>query len=236
MNQLTLAVDTAAGISIGLADGETKIDQVHESSSRMHVEQCQPMINELCARNGITTAELNRIIVGIGPGPFTGLRIGIVTAATLGYLHSLPVKGVCTLDGIALAWAKQGADQEFLVTTDARRKELYWARYQVDGGRIGEPRVSAAESLPELPTIGPGLDAYPELLGSRRPDSVGNHLDAALLAASFDHFADQGLEPLYLRKPDAKLPTTRKSALAGGRRKLPAIAGISKIGSMGVQA
>lgn len=230
-HQWRLVVDTAAGISVGLADGDQPVEATHEPSSRRHVEACQPMIDELLARHRLTTADLDGIVVGIGPGPFTGLRIGMVTAATLGFVHGIAVKGVCTLDAIASTWA--GAAQcpdGFVVTTDARRRELYWARYDARGVRQGEPRVGAPSGLPDVPTIGAGVGVYPEILAGRCPADAPEHLDAAALAASFDSLVDQGLEPVYLRKPDAELPTTRKSALASGRRRLPKIAGFSGVG------
>ena len=105
-----------------------------------------------------------------GPGPFTGLRVGIVTARTLAAVAGRPLHGVCSLDVIAAQW--QDAPDEFVVASDARRKEFYWALYR-DGIRVGEPRVSAPEVIPDLPAAGPVPD-----------DPAGpRFLDAAVLAA-----------------------------------------------------
>lgn len=204
----TLAIDTATGINIGLARGGRPVKARSEASSRKHVELLQPMVDALLADAGIAVGDLERIVVGVGPGPFTGLRIGIVTARTLGFVAGLPVRGVCTLDALALCWFA-GHDRpprgvDVIVATDARRHELYWARYDPSGNRVASPMVSPPADLPELPTAGPGVDATLSL-------------DAALLAARADDLPNPGLEPLYLRKPDAELPRTRKSALTGRR-------------------
>jgi len=206
----TLAIDTATGINVGLAHGGQPVAARSEESSRKHVELLQPMVDALLADAGVVLGDLDRIVVGVGPGPFTGLRIGIVTARTLGFVTGVPVRGACTLDAIALRWFAGGdfapppPGSDVVVATDARRHELYWARYAPSGERLGAPEVSAPADLPNLPTAGPGVGAAPTL-------------DAALLAARIDDLPDVGLEPLYLRKPDAELPRTRKSALAGGR-------------------
>lgn len=224
MTAWTLAIDTATGINVGLGRDGTPHSALTESSSRRHVEALQPMIDELLAAAGIGLADLDQIAVGIGPGPFTGLRIGIVTARTLGLVADRPVRGFNTLDAIALGWfaGSSRPDTEVVVVTDARRKELYWASYGADGVRLSGPAVSDPGLIPALPTAGPGVEVYPELFAGRVPAGAPMGLDAALIAARIAELPDPGLEPAYLRKPDAEAPRTRKSALAGGRLRLPA--------------
>jgi tRNA threonylcarbamoyl adenosine modification protein YeaZ len=146
---------------------------------------------------GLTLAEVDRIAVGVGPGPFTGLRVGVVAAVTLGEALGVPVRGVCSLDVLA---HQANESSDFVVATDARRKEWYWASYDADGNRVDGPFVTAPDQLPELPKVGP---------------VTGNPiaLDAGVLAAIADSLPDAGLEPLYLRRPDAEVLTARKSTL-----------------------
>ena len=223
MTSWTLAIDTATGINVGLGRDGEPYAALTESSSRRHVEALQPMIDQLLGQAGIGLAELDQIAVGIGPGPFTGLRIGIVTARTLGMVADRPVRGFGTLDAIALGWfagpARPAA--EVVVVTDARRKELYWARYGAVGQRTEGPAVADPAQIPALPAGGPGVEVYPEVFAGRVPAAAPKGLDAALVAARINELPETGLEPAYLRKPDAEAPKTRKSALAGGRLKLP---------------
>lgn len=223
MSTWTLLMDTATGIHVGLACGGQPVAALAESSSRRHVERLQPMVDELLTSQGVGLDDLALIAVGIGPGPFTGLRIGIVAARSMGLVAGVPVRGFSTLDAIALGWFAGGLrpTSEVVVVTDARRKELYWARYDSLGRRVEGPSVSAPADVPLLPVGGPGVQVYPETFAGRVPEGAPEGLDAALVAARIDELPDTGLEPAYLRKPDAEAPRTRKSALAGTRLRLP---------------
>jgi len=173
---------------------------------------------------GVSRADLTAVAVGVGPGPYTGLRVGVVTARVLGAVLGIAVHGVCSLDVIAAATSLAGGPgREFLVATDARRKEVYWARYDAAGRRLEGPGVGSAASIPgatQLPVAGAGGQLYPEafgeVIGPAYPDArtlcaiVAGQLGerpgppwpavpspaAPLLAA----------EPLYLRRPDAREP------------------------------
>jgi tRNA threonylcarbamoyl adenosine modification protein YeaZ len=153
---------------------------------------------------GVGLAEVEVVVTGLGPGPFTGLRVGVVTAATLADARDLPVVGVCSLDAI-------GAGARTVVT-DARRKEVYWAAYGGDGGRVDGPGVARPE---ELPVGGPftGDARFADRLGA--PVAPADVTTAALVRAAAAQLADPAsagpLVPLYLRRPDAVPPAARKA-------------------------
>ena len=216
---ITLGIDTAAGIDVGLSTGRRRTI----TDTRRHAEALMTAVTALLEEAGLTLADVGRIGVGVGPGPFTGLRVGLATAQTLGFALDVPVTGVCSLDVIALDFATNGPDvpPEFVAALDARRRELFWARYDRAGRRLGEPRVGDPRDLPGLPVVGPGAAVYPDLV---RPVGGPLGVDAAFLAAHLGGLPDAGLEPLYLRQPDADVPGTRKSVLTTGLR-LPSPAG-----------
>ena len=220
VHDVTLGIDTSAGLCVGVAAQDLFGDGLDYavrdlSDTRSHVEQLMPQIEALLSDQGLALADVVRIGVGVGPGPFTGLRVGIATAQTLGIALGIPVKGVCSLDVVAREYA---GDAEFVAVIDARRKELYWARYSAAGERLGDPQVSAPADVPALPAVGPGVAIYPEIFAGRVPDAAPRVVNTGLLAMCLDELPDAGLEPLYLRKPDAELAGTRKSVLTAGLR------------------
>jgi tRNA threonylcarbamoyl adenosine modification protein YeaZ len=209
---LLLAFDTATpAVTVALHDGEKIVAAESAVDARRQGELLVPFIDRALRSAGAGRGDLTAVAVGTGPGPYTGLRAGLVTARVLGRALELPVDGVCTLDIIAAAVAAPGG--EFLVATDARRKELYWARYSAAGDRIAGPAVCPAADLEAgLPVAGEGALLYPELgaqpIGPRYPD-------AACLAALAAQRIASGIppappEPLYLRRPDAREPGQRK--------------------------
>jgi tRNA threonylcarbamoyladenosine biosynthesis protein TsaB len=225
---LVLGFDTATpAVSVALHDGERVIAGASALDARRHSELLAPMIAKIMADAGASRADLTAIAVGVGPGPYTGLRVGVVTARVLGSVLGLPVSGVCSLDVIAAA-ARGGLGgsspqastarpgREFLVATDARRKEVYWARYDAAGRRVAGPAVGPASSIPEaaeLPVAGAGGQLYPaafgEPIGPAYPDAgTLCGLVAQSLAAQSGGPVVLLLpaEPLYLRRPDAREP------------------------------
>lgn len=213
MTRIILAIDTStpAVIAAVLGRGDDgRIDLLAERitvDARAHAELLTPNVVAAVADAGLTLSRIDAVVVGCGPGPFTGLRVGMATAAAYGHALGVPVFGVCSLDAIGGQTAG-----EVLVVTDARRREVYWARY-ADGVRVDGPGVAAAADVPagpseqvagspqqcasfDLPTIGPA-----------RPTPVG------LVAAVVDWDAEPApLVPLYLRRPDAKTLAERAGA------------------------
>lgn len=209
---LVLAIDTSTDVVVGLARDGLVLAEARNDDPRRHVEDLLPTIDQTVREAGVTAGQLTAIVVGLGPGPFTGLRVGIATARMLAAALTVPLHGVCALDAIAADWSgsEQPPTGEFLVATDARRREVYWARYAADGRRLDGPAVGSATALPALPVAGPGAALCPEHQpGKRSPD----RLSGATLALVGLDLPTIGTEPVYLRRPDAVVPSGRKSVL-----------------------
>lgn len=208
---VVLGVDTATVVCVGLAIDGVVAGFGVVADRMAHVEQLTPLIRQVCVEAGVTPTELTDVVVGLGPGPYTGLRVGIVTGRVLADVAGARVHGICSLDVIAAEWVRSGGlDGDFVVATDARRKEVYWGRYDGDGRRIEGPSVDKPADVPRLPTIGPGADLYPDAL---QAVDGPRSLDPATLALAGPSLPDAGIEPLYLRRPDAAVPGRRKSVL-----------------------
>ncbi|MEO7589302.1 MAG: tRNA (adenosine(37)-N6)-threonylcarbamoyltransferase complex dimerization subunit type 1 TsaB [Arachnia sp.] len=206
----TLAIDTSHHVAVGLARDGVPVDAEVVTDTRAHGEALMPCVVEVCRRSALTVADIDEFVVGMGPGPFTGLRVGIVAAATLAHLAGRELHHVCSLDALALQWRTDGAPSEFVVASDARRKELYWSHHR-DGARVGEPRVGAPDLLPEVPVAGPVPEAMRDRL---RYDPTGpTAIDPALLAAHWAELPVAPSEPYYLRAADATVGGPPKSAL-----------------------
>ncbi len=206
---LALALDTAtptlvAGVARwSTGDAEVLAEEVRSSGTR-HAELLTPAIRAALSRAGVALGQIEVVVVGLGPGPFTGLRVGVVTAAALGDARGLPVVGVCSLDAVG--------DGERTVVTDARRREVYWARYDASGERVDGPGVARPEGFP-VPGPYVGDPAFADRLGA--PVDEAAVTTAGLLRAAAPQLADPAsagpLVPLYLRRPDAVPPTASKA-------------------------
>lgn len=217
-DRMVLAIDTSSDICVGLAAGDTVLAVRRVEDRRAHVELLAGLVREALAEACIRLAEVTDIVVGMGPGPFTGLRVGIATAETLAWAGRTPLHRVCSLDVVASAYAlADEPTEEFVVAADARRKELYWGHYAPDGSRIGLPKVTAPGALPDLAVVGPGADVYPAVHHGR-PAVGPRAIDPGLMARIGPELPGVGDQPLYLRRPDAVEPTSRKSALVSRKR------------------
>ncbi len=172
-------MDTATpAVTVALHDGNSVVAESGQVDARRHGELLLPAVDRVLAEAGLKLDAVTAVVVGVGPGPYTGLRVGLVTAATFGSALSVPVHGVCTLDGLAYAAGRDGMEGPFAVATDARRKEVYWARYEDPRTRVGEPAVDRpadiAGQLAGLPVVGAGAVLYPEAFpDGRGPEHVG---------------------------------------------------------------
>ena len=209
---MLLAFDTATPlVTVALHDGDRVVVEHTSEQPMKHGEHLAPLIARSLDDAGIVRQDLTAIAVGVGPGPFTGLRVGLVTARTLGFVLDLPVYGVCSLDAVALeVVGTRATDGPFLVATDARRKEVYLASYDADGRRLEGPVVTRpAEVATTAPVAGAGPDLYPDAfptaLAVTRPNAGWM---AAGVSAEDVELLDP--EPLYLRRPDAVAGAPRK--------------------------
>ena len=235
---LLLAIDTSTtAITVGLHNGASVVAEATTLDARAHAEHLAPNVRDALAQVGAEPGDVTDVVVGIGPGPFTGLRVGIVTGRTFAFALGLPVRGLTSLDAIAHEAWLGGRRGDLLVATDARRKEVYAAAYVLGDARadrVTEPAVSRASDLPTearaLPTAGRGPGLYAEALpravepldvsGGALADLAVRRLAAAAYPAATElqwidpgHGFD-GLEPLYLRRPDAApAPPSTKSTL-----------------------
>lgn len=209
------------GVDGPLGRGMTTLAERQVTDARRPADVLAPTIAEVMAQAGVRARDLGAIAVGTGPGPFTGLRAGLVTARTLGVAVGVPVVGVGSLDALAGAVRDQVPhDQlpgdrlpEVVVATDARRREVYWAVYD-QGRRVLGPAVGPAASVPVegRPVVGRGALLYPDVLGEPASDVLDTPAWAVARLAATDLAAGRPgpVEPQYLRRPDVREPAARK--------------------------
>ncbi|AGZ52358.1 hypothetical protein MKSMC1_10620 [Mycobacterium kansasii] len=199
---LVLAIDTATpAVTAGVVrlDGFVTMAQRVTVDARAHAERLTPNVLAALADTALSMSELDAVVVGCGPGPFTGLRVGMATAAAYGHALQIPVYGVCSLDAIG---GQTSGDT--LVVTDARRREVYWARYR-DGVRTAGPAVNAPADVDPGPARAvAGSPEHAALFGLPRCEPV--YPTPAGLVGAVREWSDNPppLMPLYLRRPDAK--------------------------------
>lgn len=221
-----LAIDTSAAASVALLDWNDVDDTAHTSatvaaeytseSTRDHAEFVAEHLRQLLGER-----QVDAVVVGVGPGPFTGLRAGIVTARTLGFAWDVPVVGVMSLDAIAFAVVQQKqATEEFIVATDARRREVYWARFTADGALVHGPAVNTAAEVPtDAAIFGSGAGLYREEFGERSNSDFAQVQPTAgalglAAAPQLRRFLDKAATELSARDP--RRPLAEAHALAVG--------------------
>lgn len=176
---IALAIDTSTSRTcVGIIEAGELLWSGYKDGATAHSSALPALVQE-----AIADRTIDEVVVGMGPGPFTGLRIGIAFARSFALARSIPVRGICSLDAIAA----QLQSKDFIVTVDARRKEVYWARY-VNGVRVGEPAVN-------FPAAVDGSEIYSDLF----PDLLA----MVLLKGNIT-------EPIYLRHPDAVATADRQ--------------------------
>ncbi len=191
-----------------------------------HAEKLMPLVQLALAESGKALADLDAVVIGLGPGPFTGLRVGVATAQALGDALDIPVHGVGSHDAIARSQPPGPSDHaDFLVVTDARRREVYLSAYSASGARlfgpapitpVAAPAALASAGVTAGRMIGPGTQLLAPVLPLPVPAPTG-HLGTGLVLAAaralLTGVVPGPLAPLYLRRPDATAPGPRKSVL-----------------------
>ncbi|SHE41648.1 tRNA (adenosine(37)-N6)-threonylcarbamoyltransferase complex dimerization subunit type 1 TsaB [Streptoalloteichus hindustanus] len=224
---LVLAIDTATpAVTTGLVQldavaGPRTLAERVTVNARAHGELLTPHVQAVLAEADVRLGDVDAVVCGAGPGPFTGLRVGLVTAAALGHALDRPVYPVATPDAIAWEVFRAGGEgAELLVVTDARRREVYWARYDTTGARVDGPNVERPADLAARlagmvvrRAVGQGAELYADVLGlpvaaPSFPSPAG--LVGAAAEALLSHARPGPLTPLYLRRPDAVEPGARK--------------------------
>lgn len=197
---MLLAIDTSAGSSVAIVDRDAGVISEHSTDDTMrHAEVIGDLIRRSLADAGLAPSALSGVAAGMGPGPFTGLRVGIAAARTFALGAGIPVVPVVSHDAVASAQYRDGATGGMLVVTDARRRERYWSAY-LGADEFGLP----------LREDGPGL-AKPDALphpGLRRVEAAAVSAGALGMLAEllFLHGRDFAADvPLYLRSPDVTL-------------------------------
>lgn len=208
MSRIVLAIDTATpAVTAGVVRvGSSELEVLGERvtlDARAHAESLTPNAIGALADAGLGMGDVDAVVVGCGPGPFTGLRVGMATAAAFAHALGVPVYGVCSLDAIGTFTAGDA-----LVVTDARRREVYWARYR-DGVRVAGPAVNAPSDVPvDADTIA-GSPDHTALFDLPRVDHTHPTSEGLVRAVDWTREPD-ALIPLYLRRPDAK-PTSERT-------------------------
>ena len=227
---LVLAVDTSAAV-VSVALGEVGTGAVEVLAAcdvpapNRHGELLAAAVAAVLAEASASPTSLGAVAAGLGPGPFTGLRVGVVTATTLGDALGVPAYGVCSLDALAHRVVAKGvAGEGFVVCTDARRKQVYWARYDGSGRRAEGPDIGTAAAVAEhmrgvVPAVaGIGASLYADDLAAfERIDGVDHASAQDVVALVAQRVRDRApadvMEPMYLRRPDAQPPGRLKSVL-----------------------
>jgi tRNA threonylcarbamoyladenosine biosynthesis protein TsaB len=210
---LLLAFDTSSpAITVALHDGDRLLAEHTVIDARRHGELLAPGIAHVLESAGKAASDLTDIAVGVGPGPFTGLRVGLMTARALADALPVQLHGVCSLDIIAAAIV---STERFLVASDARRREVYWATYTADGTRRDGPHVDKPADVEwRGPGYGAGAAMYSDVFGIVPNAELPNaELPNAAVLASMVAAGTATLlpaDPLYLRRPDAVEPPARK--------------------------
>lgn len=196
---MLLAIDTSAGTSVAVVDGENVLAERAELDTRRHAEVIGSLIAECLHESGVAVTDLDGVAVGMGPGPFTGLRVGIAAASTFAFAATLPVLRVTSHDVIAY-----GVTEPTLVVTDARRREVYWSAYS-GSDEAGLPRRDAGPGLArpdDLAAEVPAFASYRRVDAEWVPGASVGLLAAALLVNGRPFASERAL---YLRSPDVTM-------------------------------
>lgn len=202
---------STARVSVAVGDGERVLASAASSDDRRHAEDLMPMVVDVLGRAGCEVADLQRLAVDVGPGRFTGLRVGVATARALALALDLEVVPASSLELLARAEDARPLG----VIIDARRNEVFQQVYTADGGEgpatVGRPGELLEALPPGAVLVGDGADRYSEIYdagGEGRTRLEGREPSAAVLvavAAERSALPGRSITPLYLRDPDVQI-------------------------------
>jgi|SRR5690554_6212676 len=207
---MLLALDTSAGTTVAVVDRDRGvIAEIGEADTRRHAEVIGQLISDCLRQSAVAVDDLSAVAIGMGPGPFTGLRVGIAAGNAFALGAGKPPVRVISHDAIAFERYSGGASAPLLVVTDARRREVYWSAYSGidDDGvpvRVGEPGLARPDDL---------ADAVPGFGNFERVDAHAVSAGALGMLAETTYAAGKpfaGAEPLYLRSPDVTVSSGPK--------------------------
>jgi tRNA threonylcarbamoyladenosine biosynthesis protein TsaB len=225
---LTLALDTATRtLAVALVQDQQVLAQAAEPAAQSHAERLPELLTQLLTESSLSRHQITQVAVGVGPGAYTGLRVGLMFATAFARAREISLVGICTHDAIA------PDDYTGLVVTDARRKEVYLSKYE-NGARISAPIVTrpAEIALRDLMVIGDGVTVFPKFFPTGIPTEIsagvlGQRVNALLAAGetaadllpNLTSASSDGAGaipqnasallpalPLYLRRPDVMEP------------------------------
>lgn len=204
---LTIALSSSTAlVAVAIAENGVILARSEAQTDRRHAEEITPMLQSVSAEAGVGLSELDRVVVDIGPGRYTGMRVGIATATTLAHALDIPVGTVTSLELLRRAATERGIEPPIVPVVDARRNEVFAAI----GDRLLVVRPSELiEGLPADSTlVGDGADRYRDEFTSAAkvcPGVVPSIAAAAVLPSSWPTLDPVAVEPLYLREPDAAI-------------------------------
>ncbi|MEO5535562.1 MAG: tRNA (adenosine(37)-N6)-threonylcarbamoyltransferase complex dimerization subunit type 1 TsaB [Pseudolysinimonas sp.] len=195
---MLLAIDTSAGTSVAVVEGARTLAFASEPGTRHHAEAIGVLMQRALTEAGVSPDQITGVVAGMGPGPFTGLRVGIAAARAFAFGIGVPVHPIVSHDAVAY-----GHDGRVLVVTDARRKEVAWSLYQ-DGLVLDGPHLVARDGFGAIESLHPGVP----ILNPAEVSAASLGLVAELLLAAGGALGPA--EPLYLRAPDVTMPVVKK--------------------------
>jgi tRNA threonylcarbamoyl adenosine modification protein YeaZ len=201
LGEYSLAIDTSAGTTVAVLSMGSVLSELNYLEPMTHSERIGSAIEQVIRDAGIESKQISTVVAGIGPGPFTGLRVGLAAARYFAIGVNAQLVGVCSLDSIALDfYAENPEAKNLLVTTDARRKEVFWASYS--GVKEGIPIRTNGPSVNREEDIGTLLD-----LSVHASTDLGVRAGAlgqiAFALGLSPEGASKDITPIYLREPDA---------------------------------
>jgi tRNA threonylcarbamoyladenosine biosynthesis protein TsaB len=208
-------------VTVAVHDGAEVRSHRTGSAPRRHAEVLTPLVAEALAAADVEGPALAGIVVGVGPGAYTGLRVGLVTAQALGWAWHVPVHGACSLDALAVQAVADHPSRTadgLVVVADARRRQVFWARYDGSARRVAGPHVAAPDEVDTLglPVVGSGAREHPTLFPEGR-EPVTPDAGWLLRGVAAGAVTLGPAEPVYLRRPDVTVAAGVKPVLQQGR-------------------